>query len=972
MVADTTEFHAGGTWFKPASLREMLSLMQEFETYKIVVGNTEVGIEARFKHAVYPRLICPADTISELFDFKVTKSLVSIGSCCPLSKVQHECLVFAEADLSLTRSLMPIHDMLRWFASGQIRNVACLAGNLVTASPISDMNPMMAAMGGKLIISSIDVGGEILRRSLDISTFFVKYRTVDLKPGELIERIELPILKNVFEYFKPFKQARRREDDISIVTSGMRICLGIVDGKFIIEDVAIAFGGMAPTTLMADKTCKALIGKEFNLILFELASDEILKEFALPVNVPGGQAAYRMTLATSFLYQFFLFVVTEAAIDVQFIKENLSLFPQMSGDLPDVPLVDDFECSGSYNFLSNKKPNYYGVQRYPAPRVVKGLEDVRFPLANEPPTAQAAVVGKASSHMSGPLHCTGEALYTDDIPLPPGTLHAILILSTECGGIFESMDISDTLKIPGVVDVYSYSDIEKLGGDNTLGPIVYDELVFVPLGVKIRSIGQVLGVVVAESLHSAELGSRTTKVKYGPCEGKVIVTIEDAIEAGSFYDFSRHVLERGDEAIISDLTSLIDFKGTPKIGDIVKISGSCYTGPQEHFYLETQTTLVVPSESNTNLTVYSSTQAPTKTQKFCASATGTPAAKVVCRMKRMGGGFGGKETRSVFVAAAAAVAAKRSCRPVRLSLSRDVDMKISGTRHAFVSKYHASAQITEGGAKLIAFDAKLYANAGFAFDLSGPIVDRALFHVDGCYYFPHFRAVGVACKTSQPAHTAYRGFGAPQGMAIQEQVMDHLALVCNVSGDVLRRTNMYKNGDHLPFGMIMGETTSGKWNVPTMWDKLYGELDVRSRRNVIDEFNAKNKWTKRGLAFMPTKFGIAYTAKFMVRKFFVFCNDYYPLSGISLTNRFSCRIKVVLLYTCTRMVQSWSRMEEQKWAKDCTQKFAKLRRKPLEFLWMMYTLTIQAPTKWPIQFQQLRVCQRTHMAWQLWTHVVKY
>lgn len=867
MVADTTEFQPGGTWFKPTSLREILSLMQEFEAYKIVVGNTEVGIEARFKHAVYPRLISPADTIGELFDFHITKSTVSIGSCCPLSKIQHECFVAAEADLSLSRSLMPIHDMLRWFASGQIRNVACLAGNLVTASPISDMNPMMAAMGGKLIISSLDVGGEIMQRSLNVSSFFLKYRTVDLKQGELIERIELPILKQVFEYFKPFKQARRREDDISIVTSGMRIRLGILHGRFVVEDVAIAFGGMAPTTLMATKTCEKLIGAEFNLETFQRASEDILKEFTLPVGVPGGQAAYRMTLATSFLYQFYLFVAQELAIDVKFIKENSSYFPHIflvTGDLPEPPLVDDNESSGIYNFLSEKKPSYTGIQRYPAPRVAKGLEDVRFPMANEAPPAQAVVVGKASSHMSGPLHCTGEALYTDDIPLPPGTLHAILVLSTECGGIFESMDISETLKIPGVVDVYSYADVEKLGGDNKLGPIVYDELVFVPPGEKIRSIGQVLGVVVAESLHSAEFGARTVKVTYGPCEGKVIVTIEDAIETGSYYDFSRHVLERGDLSIVSTLSSSVDFQGTPKVGDVVKVSGSCYTGPQEHFYLETQTTLVVPSESDTNLTIYSSTQAPTKTQKFCASATGTPASKVVCRMKRMGGGFGGKETRSVFVAAAAAVAAKRSCRPVRLSLSRDVDMKISGTRHAFVSKYHASAQITEDGAKLIAFDAKLYANAGFAFDLTGPIVDRALFHVDGCYYFPHFRAEGVACKTSQPAHTAYRGFGAPQGMSIQEQVMDHLALACNISGDVLRRTNMYKNGDHLPFGMVMGDKTSGKWNIPTMWDKLYGELDVPRRRFLIDEYNAKNKWSKRGLAFMPTKFGIAYTAKFMV------------------------------------------------------------------------------------------------------------
>jgi xanthine dehydrogenase/oxidase len=942
MVADTTEFQAGGTWFKPTSLREMLALMQEFEVYKIVVGNTEVGIETRFKHAVYPRLICPADTIRELFDFEVTKSAVFIGSCCPLSKIQHECFVSAEADPSLARSLMPIHDMLRWFASGQIRNVACLGGNLVTASPISDMNPMMAAMGGKLIISSVDVGGELQQRKLNVSSFFLKYRTVDLKHGELIERIELPILSNMFEYFKPFKQARRREDDISIVTSGMRLRLGIVDGKFMIEDVAIAFGGMAPTTLMATKTCATLMGKELNVATFEKASEMLLEEFALPVGVPGGQAAYRMTLAASFLYQFYLHVIKELSIDIKTIKENPTMFPEICKSLPDVPLVDEYESSGTFNFLSEKKPNYSGVQRYPAPRVAKGLEDVRFPLAYEPPPAQAVVVGKASSHMSGPLHCTGEALYTDDIPLPPGTLHAILVLSTECGGIFESMDVSDTLKIPGVVDVYSYADILKLGGDNKLGPIVYDELVFVPPGEKIRAIGQVLGVVVAESLHCAELGARSIKVKYGPSEGKVIVTVEDAIEAGSFYDFSRHILERGDTSVLSDLTSSTDFQGIPKIGDVVKISGSCYTGPQEHFYLETQTTLVVPSESDTNLTIYSSTQAPTKTQKFCASATGTPAAKVVCRMKRMGGGFGGKETRSVFVAAAAAVAAKRSCRPVRLSLSRDVDMKTSGTRHAFVSKYHASAQITEDGAKLLAFDAKLFGNAGFAFDLSGPIIDRALFHVDGCYYFPNFRAEGVACKTSQPAHTAYRGFGAPQGMAIVEQVMDHLALACNVSGDVLRRMNMYKNGDHLPFGMIMGETTSGKWNVPAMWDRLHRELDVPSRRHSINEFNAKNKWTKRGLALIPTKFGIAYTAKFMVCNY-VFISTI--LTDLLLTHHFSYRIKVVHLFMCIQMELFSSHMEEQKWGKVFTQRFVRLQRRHLVFLWMMFTLTIPVPTK---------------------------
>ena len=867
MVVDSTEFHAGGTWFKPTSLREMLALMQEFDSYKIVVGNTEVGIETRFKFAVYPRLICPAETITELFSFNASTEMLTIGSCCPLSTIQHECLVLAEKQPRLSRTTMPIHDMLRWFASTQIRNVACLGGNLVTASPISDMNPMIVAMGGKLILSSVDTGGTTMRRIVNSSEFFLKYRTVDLKPGELVERIEIPVLNEVFHYLKPFKQARRREDDISIVTSGMSIRVGIKDGIFVIEDILLAFGGMAPTTILASETSKSMIGAEFNRKTFESASEMLVKELSLPIGVPGGQAAYRMTLVTSFLFKFFLAVCEEISIDLQTINKDPSKFPSLSGILPEAPSIDEADASGSLSFLSARKPNYSGVQKYPAPRVAKGLEEVKFAPVKSISARQASAVGKPSAHMSGPLHCTGEALYTDDIPLPPGTLHACLVLSKECGRLFESMDISPAIEIPGVVDVYSFADIEKLGGSNALGPIVYDEVVFLPPGEPVRTVGQVLGIVVAESLESAELGARLVEVQYGPTNGRIVVTVDDAIEAGSFYDFSRHVLERGDVSILSSLESSRNHEGVPHVGDIVKVSGSCYSGPQEHFYLETNSTLVVPSESDTNLTVYCSTQAPTKTQKFCASATGTPASKVVCRMKRMGGGFGGKETRSVFISAAAAVAAKRSSRPVRLTLSRDVDMKITGTRHAFVTKYHASAQITESGAKLLAFDAKLYANGGFAFDLSGPIVDRALFHVDGCYFYPNFRAEAVACKTAQPAHTAYRGFGGPQGIVVAEQVMDHLALACHIPGDVLRRTNMYKNGDHIPFGMIVGETTSGKWNVPTMWDRLFQELDVPRRRSEIETFNSKNKWIKRGLAFLPTKFGIAFTAKFMVSAF---------------------------------------------------------------------------------------------------------
>jgi xanthine dehydrogenase/oxidase len=903
MVVDHTEFQGAGTWFKPNSLEDLLTLLKEFGSptgggYKIVVGNTEVGIgkhascsaaidkyrgnrelpnshrvyihlcyiitETKFKNAVYPRLIYPNESIGELYQLSAGSDKVTIGACTSLSTIQHECGTLGK-DPTLTRTLMPIHDMLRWFASTQIRNVACLGGNLVTASPISDMNPMLASMGAKLVLSSLGEDGSIARRTKNVSEFFVKYRTVDITATEIVEKIEVPILAKVFEYVKPFKQARRREDDISIVTSGMRILLAPNGGdSFIIKDIAMSFGGMAPKTVMALETAKSMIGSSFNQETFVKAQEVLIKELNLPEDVPGGQAAYRMTLAASFLYKFYISVLEELKKDLEAIISDPSAFPSVPTPLPGLPKLPEEEISGCANFLSEKKPSFSGSQAYPAPKVAKGLEEKILPNVDGVRQKDAAsAVGKSSVHQSGPLHCTGEAVYTDDIPPPPGMLHAALILARECGVVFESMDVASGYAIPGVVKICTAQDISALGGKNSLGPIVHDETVFLPVGETVAMVGQVLGIVVAETLESAEMAARMVSVTYGSTREKIVMSIENAIEAGSFYESTRHKVTRGDATFMDNLRTQAETQGA-NVGDIVNVSGTFHSGAQEHFYLETNATLVVPSEGDSHLTIYCSTQAATKTQNFCASSTGTPAAKVVCRVKRLGGGFGGKETRSVFASCAAAVAAKRTGRPVRLTLARNVDMLTTGQRHAFFSKYHASAKITEDGAKLFSMDVQVYNNGGAALDLSGPVADRALFHIDNAYLFPNLRVEVISCKTAQAPHTAYRGFGGPQGMVIAEHVIEHLALVCNVPIDKMRRDNLYKDGDSTHFGMVVGAGgCNGKWNVPKMYDRLYNKLDVPKRRAAIEEFNAKNKWLKRGCALIPTKFGIAFTAKFM-------------------------------------------------------------------------------------------------------------
>lgn len=235
---------------------------------------------------------------------------------------------------------------------------------------------------------------------------------------------------------------------------------------------------------------------------------------------------------------------------------------------------------------------------------------------------------------------------------------------------------------------------------------------------------------------------------------------------------------------------------------------------------------------------------------------GLPAAHVVAKNKRLGGGFGGKETRSVFIGVTAALAAHILQRPVSIFIERDLDMSITGQRHGFYFQYRAGA--TKAG-DLKFLDLKLYSNAGFSMDLSLPVMDRALLHCDNTYKWPALRAVGTLCRTNQPSHTAFRGFGGPQGMMMTEIVLDHLAHALNMPGHLLREKNMYQEGQRTHFGQKLED-----FYVPKLWNELKLKMDgLEQRRQAIVEFNANHRYLKRGLAMMPTKFGINFTAKFM-------------------------------------------------------------------------------------------------------------
>ena len=372
-------------------------------------------------------------------------------------------------------------------------------------------------------------------------------------------------------------------------------------------------------------------------------------------------------------------------------------------------------------------------------------------------------------------------------------------------------------------------------------------LIFTPANIElffavdeVYTAGQPIGLIIADSEAHARAGARAVLVEYEDLPQ--ILSIEEAIEQNSFFPHYRFIRSGGDmdEAFAS--------------ADHV-FEGIARMGGQEHFYLETHASVVVPKPEDGEMEVFSSTQNPTETQTIVAQVTGVPANRVVVRVKRLGGGFGGKETRSMQLTGILAVGAKKANAPVRCMLNRDEDIITSGQRHPFLGRWKVGVS-KEG--KLIALDADVFANGGWSQDLSGAVVERALSHIDGVYKIPNMHVRGRICKTNTVSNTAFRGFGGPQGMFICESMMSEVADRLGMSVDKFRAINLLYEGDRTHFNQVLQD-----YHVPQMLDAVREEADFERRRKAVDAFNERHRYKKRGLALIPTKFGISFTAIFL-------------------------------------------------------------------------------------------------------------
>jgi len=739
-----------GQFHRPVTLKDLFRLLAFDPTARLVAGATEIGVEINKLFREYPFLIS-TEAVPELQDIRSSDTWWEIGAGVTLTRIEE----------SLADEYPAIRQMLRLFASRQIRNRATLGGNLVTASPIGDSAPVLLALDAKVVLASPE--GE---RTLPLTDFFLDYRKTALRPGEILLRIRLPRaqpatgeIRSVF-----WKVSKRREMDISIVAAAFHV--EMEDG--IVRRARMAFGGVAATSRRVPAAEEALCGQ--TLEEARSAVGKILSTAFTPLDDARGSAAYRSALVVS-LWGKFVRGESSAVHDEAVTFHHDSVW-------------DIKSCS------------------------------------------------HALPHESGVGHVTGVARYVDDTAQLRAMATIWPVLSTQARARILKIDITEAAAMQGVEAILLAADIP---GVNNVDPTRHDE----PALAEDEAFyhGQVLAVVVGADTNLCQKAAARVQVEYEPLPP--LIGIEAAMRADSYHT-EPHRLVRGDvEAALA--------VAPHRLKDVFSFGG------QEHFYLESQAAWAEPTDDG-GVFVASSTQHPTEIQTLVAEVLGLSRGQVVVETPRMGGGFGGKETQGNLWAALVALAARKIGRPVRVQLDRDLDMTISGKRHPFRAEFEVGY---DDDGHILAARIHLISDGGWSLDLSQPVNDRALYHLDNAYYLPALEFTGRVAKTHTTSHTAFRGFGGPQGMLVMEEILGRIAQLRRLRPEVVRQANFY-HGEGETNTTPYGQEVEGN-RLERIWTSLMAESEFTRRRAEIDQWNSLHPGVKRGLAITPVKFGIAFT-----------------------------------------------------------------------------------------------------------------
>ncbi|RIB09627.1 molybdopterin binding aldehyde oxidase/xanthine dehydrogenase [Gigaspora rosea] len=698
-------FHSSKVkWFRPVNLEQLLSLKAEYPNATLVSSNTRIGIVTKFENIKHNVQIYVGD-IPELKSWEFKEDGLSLGANMTISQVQ---VVLKEACNHykvLEINLKSLSEIIKRFASNQIRNSSTLAGNIIVNSSTSDLIPLLLSSNSIFSLTSLQ------------STLKKRYNQDCLESSEILENIFIP-------------------------------CSISLDHNSHVQEAFFAFGGMSGAVVRAPNAENFIAGKKWSdeNVLNQLIQ-VLYEEFQLSFSVTGRMATYRKTLVVGFITKFWYDVTKSANI---------------------VELSPDIE-----NSIGEIKRG-----------VSKGSQTIGRPEKGN------KIVGKPISHASAMKQATGEAIYVDDIPRIESELYSALITSQKAHAKILNIDPSQALKVPGVKGFFSAKNVP---GHNSCS---HDQEVFA--SKEVFYVGQIIGLIVAKTKKIAQEARDLVKIEYE--ELPHILTIEQNSYFSKTPQLTRGDVEKGFEE-----------------ADYI-FEGEARSGAQEHFYLETNASLVIPKEED-EFEVHSGCQNPASPQERIADVLGIASNKVT----------------NVLV--------------------HDEDIIMTGQRHPFLGRWKVG--LTKDG-KILAYDLKLYLNGGGTTDATILIAQFALLAADGCYYIPNVRFIGYPCKTNIISNTAFRGFGQPQAIFILESMLYKVAERIGLDVNELREKNLYMEGQKTPYNQ-----TLDNWLLPSVYQQVKEISKFEKRKKEVEEFNSNNKWRKRGLSLLPIKFGISFPAAFM-------------------------------------------------------------------------------------------------------------
>ncbi len=819
-------------WIRPTELAEAMGLKRRLTeemgrgNVRIVVGNTSSVLYPDEK----PRVLIDVSQIGELQGISVSADGLKVGASVSIQRLVEAVSAVLETKKGAENAgLRELVRHSQYVAGIQVRNAGSIGGNVFVAMsharqgiPFpSDMLTLLATLGTTVTILSSEYPG-----GREVFPVLAMPVAEDLPDDALLELFHIPIGHGK-EYVQTYRVARRPQMAHAIVNAGFS-CRLDDQGRVVPEEIRVVYGGVASLNGRMPKTEQAFAGKHWNDATLQQAMAVLqaeCREQIIPMDEEGFTEEYRRQLVEGFFYKFFLHVakqVDSGAVD----SVNLS-----AADHADRPISTGHQTCEVQ------------ADDGPPPR----------PIIKRMAFAQAS----------------GEAVYPQDERMPEGGCHGVMVMSDRphakfrFSGPAEGQEALESLlkgKFPGFTALVTADDIPP-GGENRIG-LGFDDPIYSP-GV-VTHIGAPVCLAIARDRATAKRVAEFVRhecLKYEDLPA--ITSLEEAIAVGAVMPhnpegavhapFVDVVRAGSDEAWLANPSEPIP--GTHVV------SGIMSTGAQAHFYLETFNAMAIPG-SYDEMTVIASTQNPNGDQASIARALGVRINQVNVRVGQIGGGFGGKQNRACFIGAAAAVAAHKVRRPVRIVHDRITDMHMVGKRHPYRSDYHVA--INDDG-KFLGALINLHSEGGDTNDCSFAVIKGSVMMADGCYQIPTFRASGTVYRTNKASNTAMRTFGQVQPHLALEEAVEHAAHALGrrtgrkIRAEEIRRKNLYRS-DH---DMVDADTThfgQPLWycDLREQWDNLYESSEFAARAEKVEEFNRANRWRKRGISMVPLKYGIGF------------------------------------------------------------------------------------------------------------------